>query len=61
MTDNAGKKTCDVCNKAFQSDRELQEHRQTAHAQEKSEERPASEQSRERQERREPKREEHVA
>jgi hypothetical protein len=61
MTDNMGKKTCDVCNKTFQSDREMQEHQQTAHSQSKPEKRPGSEQSQERPERREPKREEHVA
>jgi hypothetical protein len=61
MTDNAEKKSCDVCNKSFQSEQELQEHRQTAHAQDRSEKRPASDQSQERPERREPKREEHVA
>jgi hypothetical protein len=59
MTDTAGKKTCEVCNQPFQSDRELQEHRQKAHSQGKAEKRPAADQSQS--ERREPKREEHVA
>jgi hypothetical protein len=61
MTDNMGKESCEVCNKTFQSDKDLQEHRQTVHSQGKAEKRPASEQSQERPERRQPKREEHVA
>ncbi len=61
MTDTAAKKSCDVCNRVFLSDRELQDHRQTVHSQDMPEKRPASEQSQERPPRREPKREEHVA
>jgi hypothetical protein len=65
MTDNAGKKNCEVCNKTFQSDRELQEHRQTQHSRDqdkdKPEKRPMSDQSQEGKERHQPKREEHVA
>jgi hypothetical protein len=37
MTDRAGKRTCDISNQAFQSGRELREHRQTEHPQDKPE------------------------
>jgi hypothetical protein len=36
--DQNQKKTCDVCHQSFNSDRELQEHKQTAHSQRKQNE-----------------------
>jgi hypothetical protein len=35
---NDQKKTCDICNQTFNSDRDLQEHKQTAHSQRKQSE-----------------------
>jgi hypothetical protein len=43
MDQNRGnEKSCSVCNRRFDSDRELQEHQRTAHSQDKN--RPSSEQ-----------------
>lgn len=43
---NDQKLTCDVCHQSFNSDRELQEHKQNAHSQRKqNESRPGSERS----------------
>jgi len=59
MTENMEKKTCQACNKTFQNDKELQEHRQQMHSNEKGEKRPGSTQQQP--EKREPKTGERVA